>query len=358
MENGLTKEHSKMMQGIAVIMMLYFHLFKTDFPEHISVLNIMCNGLEIKIACIGRICTAIFAMVSGYGMTKSCQSVSKDNIKIYFEKAYKKVFKHLYGFYKMYWLVFIIFIPFRFVITDKGFHIVEFLSNLIGYTYEYNPSWWYVHQYVVMMLLFPVVNYILFNVMLTNNIMTAISCIFGIVILAIPVIRDLILQLYEINCISYMVVFVFAMLIARYDGFIVFNNVLKKVHLNNMIFSVVMLVAICVFRVIVTGSDIIAHQWDFILTPLFTYCIIMIFKGNRSKAILNFFGKHSMYIWLTHTFYYLVYFKKLFELLRFSFLMYTVLMAVSVMTSIILMYIYNGISRIGTERKSICQRLK
>lgn len=335
----ITKKQSKMTQGMAVLMMLYFHLFTADFPNHISLLNLIYDGLEFRIACIGRICTALFAMVSGYGMTKSVINSSASTIIDDIRHQYQKVFIHLKGFYEIYWLVFAFFIPIRFWIVKDTFSIRVFVFNLIGLKYDYNPSWWYVHQYIVMMLLFPIVYQILFRFVF-RNIKIAACCLGGLfVAFVVPVTRMLILRLYAVNSISYMVVFCVAMIIAYFNLFEMVDNIISTQIANRKILASIVFLVACCFRVVATGKDLIAHQYDFILAPIFTFCLLYIFDSERCEKVLLFFGKHSVYIWLVHAFFYLVCWKSIFEWMKYSVVMYFALLLISTATAMLLGYI-------------------
>ena len=73
----MSLKKSKILYGIAVLMMVYHHMF--CIPERLnceyySVLNNIYPGLEIKIACFFKICVAIYAFVSGYGIFYSTSS--------------------------------------------------------------------------------------------------------------------------------------------------------------------------------------------------------------------------------------------------------------------------------------------
>ena len=74
MKNGITKEQSKMIQGLAIIMMLYHHLFATPEIfgiEYFSLLNIGGINIEQKMAWFFKICVGIFAFMVGYGYAYS-----------------------------------------------------------------------------------------------------------------------------------------------------------------------------------------------------------------------------------------------------------------------------------------------
>lgn len=351
LENGLTKDHSKILQGLAVLMMLYFHLFTTEFEGHISLLNIAVDGMERKVAIFCRICTAMFAMISGYGMYRSCNGCKFNSIKDKFIFDYKKVIKHLIVFYKMYWMVFIVFVPIRFV-YGFSFDIKEFIGDFIGLTYNYNPSWWYVHQYVVMMLLFPIID-ILFWFFLDKIkkwLLAAIIIVGCLTVCLIPGLFEITMKFININCISYLIIFMCAMLISKYKIYEKIYKVAKSNRLISYILPCLVLILSILARYYASGNDIIAHQYDFIIAPAFCYSVISLLKNEKIIKLLCYFGKYSMYMWLIHTFIYLVYWKEFIALFKYSFIMYVVLVMVSLVLSIAFSRIYDLINKKKLEK--------
>ena len=65
----LTKEDAKKIKGIAIILMLMYHLFY--FKDRIyggGVISIISNSLVENIGKFGNICVPIFFFLSGYGL--------------------------------------------------------------------------------------------------------------------------------------------------------------------------------------------------------------------------------------------------------------------------------------------------
>lgn len=67
------------------------------------------------------------------------------------------------------------------------------------------------------------------------------------------------------------------------------------------------------------------------------------------KNILAYFGEHSTYIWLTHTFFAYYYFQNLILLPRYSVLIYLWLVVISLLTSIILSGIYHILEKLKCQ---------
>lgn len=107
----------------------------------------------------------------------------------------------------------------------------------------------------------------------------------------------------------------------------------------------------CVVCVIMTAiAYIIRSKWDItemtiLMTPLFIYLFVVFFRliGNVNKVFL-FFGKHSMNMWLIHSFFCYYYFQK--EMLMVSnnaIVDYVLLVVVSLVSSVMVDWMWRGI---------------
>ena len=67
MENGITKNQSAVLQGVAIWMMVYHHLYSFAV-EYDSLLPFLQADAAQRIAWFCKLCVGIFAFVSGYGM--------------------------------------------------------------------------------------------------------------------------------------------------------------------------------------------------------------------------------------------------------------------------------------------------
>ena len=171
MKNGLTKKDSSLIYGIAILMMIYHHLFsnpqRLGSTEYFSILNTLFGGItEQRLAWLFRLCIPFYAFISGYGI---CTIISKTQItercslkNIY--NNYLLVFKQILKLFKKYWLVFAIFIPLGILFFQKSLIGPKtFIRNLLGLANDYNAEWWYIKQYMMMLLLFPIFDFILCN---------------------------------------------------------------------------------------------------------------------------------------------------------------------------------------------------
>ncbi|MGF1765617.1 acyltransferase family protein, partial [Aliivibrio kagoshimensis] len=144
----ITKYDSNYLKGIAILLMLFHHLFA--FPDRIpattDVIYIFTSiNFESKIALFGKICVPLFFFISGYGFS----SVNNSSPKYYINKIIQ--------FYKSYWLVFIFFIPVFFIVNDTKFDLKELVLNIISLRSSYNSEWWFIKPYIFLVLLTPLI---------------------------------------------------------------------------------------------------------------------------------------------------------------------------------------------------------
>ena len=81
MEQGLNKQKTKAVYGVAVLMMIYHHLFclpnRLDY-NYTPILYI--NGINIEqiLAWFCKICVAMYAFITGYGLIKISNKYKKN----------------------------------------------------------------------------------------------------------------------------------------------------------------------------------------------------------------------------------------------------------------------------------------
>ena len=157
---SFTKRDTKIAKGIAVILLLTHHLYMGVLPAPMSLTG---NSPLLVFATLSKVCVAIFAILSGYGLEISFKR--KRESEICFQK------KHLLSLMKPYWLVFALFSVLavfyaRPEYTPSAVYgtgvrgianaICEALAlRPVFATPTINQTWWYMEAALVMYLLFP-----------------------------------------------------------------------------------------------------------------------------------------------------------------------------------------------------------
>lgn len=353
MKDGITKDQSKMLQGLAILMMLYHHLFSTPEAlgiEYRSLLQFGSLNIELHMAWFFKICVAIYAFVSGYGLCRGIRHTDNPDEGFFANliKKYIFVLKKLLNFMIQYWLVFIIFVPIGFVFFGKPFDFKEFVLNFLGISSDYNGAWWYVFQYIKMLLLLPILDS-LFS-WGKNKRVNISRIVFFIVILGLiialrvssPVTFAIVLDFFQP---AFLLCFVIGYLFSRFKIYEFFYKLIPTKILYFL--GILGFLAVIVVRVKM-AKDASSAGLDFVFVPIFAYgfCVIMTLLP-RVSGIFRYLGFLSTFMWLTHVFYYDHYAKSLVMFSRFSTGIYITLLLLSVLTGIVLKLIYQkGIQRV------------
>lgn len=374
MKNGLKKEDSLLLYGISIFIMIYHHLFampeKLGSTDYYSVLNTVFGGItEQRFAWLLRLCVAFYAFVSGYGI---CTIISKcsyeercslTSIKNNYLLAFKQIFKLL----KKFWLVFIIFIPMGVIFFQKSlFNTKTLLLSLLGLSNAYNAEWWYIKQYIMMVLLFPVFDFLLCNTVffINNNIIKRFKYGKHILLAALFVCGGLFLLFRNADVFSFLIeqlnngVFVFTVIF--FIGFLCAFFHLFEFGADNATFqklrpalALLMLLA-CVSIRYIRACDAAYCKYDTFITAPIVYSIVTLF--SYIKIIPAFFrklGKYSTYMWLTHTFFCFYYFSNLVLAVRISTFIFVLTLVVSWITAYVLTMIENKLNGLFKKHDAI-----
>lgn len=155
----LTPTDSNELKGIAVLMLLFHHLFYIDnglFNE----LTINGNNVIHAIAHACKACVPLFVFLSGYGLMASMEKQEKFNIRHFFARRFTKL-------YMNFWLIWLLFVPIGVLLFDRTFNTVytgniplDFCLDLLGILnvtgrYGFNPTWWFYSCIISLYILFP-----------------------------------------------------------------------------------------------------------------------------------------------------------------------------------------------------------
>lgn len=284
----LTKDYSNMMKGVAVLMMIVHHLW--GFPCRIPGLHIL--HIEEQMGIASKICVSIFMFLSGYGLYYTF----KRNGAVH-------VVKRLKGIYERFWKIFFIFVPLGFLFFDRSFHFQEFFLNLFCLDYSYNLEWWFMGTYIELLLVMPLVlrldtkRYFLVAVL---GVAILLRCLSGFFELNFGGAES---HLHQFG--YYFPVFYLGVFFCKYSCFEKF----QRLTYNRFIGCAVCIVMTAVAYVIRAKWNI--TEMTILMTPLFIYLFVAFFGliGKANQAFLL-FGKHSMNMWLIHTFFCYYYFQK------------------------------------------------
>lgn len=147
-----TKEHTQIAKGIAMILMLFLHLYCwVDFEEYVALFKLP-NGHDIPwiIGSVGNICVSMFLFLSGYGMY--CVQKRK---KVF---SFKDALIRIKNIWIQYALITVIIIILSAIFKKQSLTLKCVILNLLGLDYTYNRFAWFILTYIVILLVFPIIN--------------------------------------------------------------------------------------------------------------------------------------------------------------------------------------------------------
>ena len=334
---NLTKEDSNAIKGIAICMMLIHHLFYSlDFVIKMDIDFSLFTAYQANsIALFFKICVPIFVFISSYGITTKFveQGINELNAK-YFEKyAVKRYFYMMIPF----WVVFILATIICNVVGIRSFHeiygngkmaciyiIIDFLglANCFN-TPILNVTWWYMSLAILLVFVMPFI----YIIVKKFGWLSFIGAFLALQSIGWP------------GYGSYIIVAVLGVLACEKQMFKRINQKLCKTRSKNIlmfIISMVIIAACCIVFIKAGYTEII-----FCIT---TVVVVFIYKQYISfikpiRILLMFLGRHSMNIFLTHTFIFAYFFKEFIYSWHYSSIIFLVLLCISLICSYALIFV-------------------
>lgn len=342
MQKGLTKNDSFALKGVAILMMLFHHLYWDEmlFDDQSVSFFPLSQSSVVSIALFFKICVSIFAFITGYGLLKSVSKIDFDRKNV-FKWNITRLIKTMSGFWLIYVLSFIV----SMIIDARPLEVYFGGSRAKGVLYvlldflglanffdtpTLNSTWWYMSAAIVFILIIPLIY------------MVSRKVGYLPVILVIVALPRLLNVGYPggVNAYSFILPVVFGMLFAEYK---VFERISDKLPKNKfaswavsfVVFGVLGVASFILFRVYPQHEG---WEFNYSIVPVIVicfarYCLIRI---PALKQVFAFLGKHSMTIFLTHTFIRGIYLSDFVYSFKNFMLIYVVLFVLSVVLAVII----------------------
>lgn len=292
----MSKEDSKILYGVAILIMVFHHIFMNP-----SKLGITCTNFIHMCGWFGKICVAIYAYISGYGLMVSFNenrnaTLRKNNIIL----DYKNIAGRIINFYLRYWVVFFATIPLYLVLSKREIRFSEILMNFFGISFSYNGAWWYVKQYIVMLLLFPVLRYLCIKISNIKKYLPEILLFATILLMFIMYYsgNPFFYRIADSVLITYIVIFIEGMIA---QNSYLYNSMFSIIQKNRAIACLVF--CLCVVIRVITSNGPAYCLVDIVIIAPFSISICVLARNMNLKTILGYIGKYSIFMWLTHCFY-------------------------------------------------------
>ncbi|MDO4803443.1 MAG: acyltransferase [Lachnospiraceae bacterium] len=302
------KDDSQALKGIAIWLMVFHHCFRAKdlFEKYTISFFPFSEGVVIHLALMGKMCVAIFAFISGYGLFLS-YGKKKTTATRWAASRYVKTFS---GFWFIYVILAIanIIVKNRFAKMYFGEGIwvgiasvlLDFtgLAKLYGTGKTLIGTWWYMSAAIVFILLMP----LLYKSIKGKPWLVLVSSIFFLRVILVRVEAGTFTGNNSIY--AFIPAFLSGTLFARKDLFNKWANIGSRGGLKAVKCLAEFLV-LCVFGLFYNRLPLQTF-WDFrfciVPVAFIMFCVEFIIPIRHIHEILVFFGKHSMNIFLVHTF--------------------------------------------------------
>ena len=334
----MSKETSIIIKGVAILMMLWYHLFLTEDVSILCFPLIIVNDKPI-VSYIANACYPVtfFLILSGYGLTYLYKN-NRLNIK----DQCKRIFK----LYIHYWIVLLIFVTIGFFINPEVYpnSLIHIIINLLGLKCTYNGEIWFILPYTYICLTSYWIIHYIYN--LNSKKKIAISLfIYGILFLTarhishhLPeniVLETIIIQpLYYITLLFYfsLGIILYRLLEVKHKFELIIDN--KTVY---VLLIIGLFVTKCLFKItLADGLYALAFIWCFLELPIHKYI----------RKVLLGLGKRSMIMWMTHTFFCVYLFQDFIYSFKYPIIIYIVLVIISYVTALPIMWLAKKIIRL------------
>jgi hypothetical protein len=328
----ITLQKSNQLKAIAILMMLFLHLFNRDYNGlFYPVFFIGAQPISYYISLFCDACVPIFCFVSGYGLYFKFQ---KNNV-IYRKECRLRILR----LYINYWIILMLFaVLLGLFLNIDGYpgNSYTFFLNFIGLDNSYNSAWWFFFTYLLLI----ISSTILFR--LINKA----SLIFFFILCILIYLFAFYFRVYKPNLFESELLNWLQRQLSLYGTsllpFITGAIALKQKWNTNLSLFFKFLPyknAIALFSVFLL---VVIHGFipNFIIAPFlavpFLFLFIQIKLPIYIDNILNFISPHVTNMWLVHMFFYMIYFKKFIYSATFIIPIFLILVVCTILSSIII----------------------
>lgn len=337
--NKMGKDTTTQLKGIAILLMLWLHLFSNE-EQTLACINTIWfwNGMPLAVVLkkICSICVQMYIFLGGYGLAKTYEraAVTGGNM----DNA-----KRVWRLYVNYWVVFLLFYPLGMIFNPALFRtdIADFLLNFSSLKYSINGAWWFLLPYAMLTLLSGAM---IKRLYLSGKAFSAVTLL---ATLLLYVSAYLLLDIVGsgddlprlcaragLRFFTLLFVFVVGILFAKHG---IFERLKARAYADaksstvNTVISVLALLLV-LLKLSIGSSSLLNPWFVFILIPCYAVCR----HPACVESVLGFFGRHSTNMWLTHYFFCHYIFGDMIYTLRYPLLIYFVLCLLSLAASYVI----------------------
>lgn len=332
----MSKEYTNYLKGVAILMMLFLHLF-----QHIEWDMSLSSIFHIKdiplVFYIARMCNPVpfFLILSGYGL-----------YAVYTKSGGVKPWKRVSNLYIHLLLIYLLLVPLASYVKPEMYpgSMSVFLKNVTSWQCTYIGEQWFFLPYIILM----IVSKWVFKFFDKLRCYWLIGVVVVIWMGTTYILKHFDSDTLASNMLFYNIFLAVFMLPSFTLGYMA--NRFAWVNKMNVLFTkygkgintlpAIFLIALCIFRCFVPNASI---------APYFAITFILLFAqislGKYTGNVLTYLGKHSMNMWLIHTWFSTRLFHGFFfDHLQYPVLIYITLLTISLAASNLIEIMYKPLS--------------
>ena len=322
----MDREESTLVKGIAILMMLFLHLF--CFRDRCDYLIFIDNVPLLTMLTEAANPVPFFLLVSGYGLYSAY--LKGDNNRYY----------RIVKLYIHYVTIFLVFFLIRWIVDGStSISFLDFIMNLLSYKTSIAPICWFLFPFMILSLL----SKFFFKILDKYGIVYPLIISWGMFCVSIIMLSRYGLFISKYNLIKQLIC-VFNLQFPFLLGAVVYKEqwyMKIRKHLKNRILCVILIMMLVLLMVLIK-IDLLNPLYAFFMIPP----LLEVIRGSSIKNFLGCLGKHSMNIWMIHGWFcYYIFGNELYSL-RFPFLIFSSCLLLSFCSSIIINKITKPIEKI------------
>ncbi len=317
-----TRQDTKMVKGVAILLMLCHHLFAysdrlKDGNSYTALLTFNSTNSAQLMGLFGKTCVALFLFLGGLGTYMAWQSrrakLAGQSDALVAQEMSHFTFGKLKGLYGAYLKVFCIIVPVAVLLGDTSVRLTadKLFWNAVGLNISYNGEWWFFTDYLILLVTFPLMQRFvdrrhatLAGGVLSCCILTAIATWVIPAIFSLESLQSLastVLYQKLAETALWAPCFLMGVICARWD---VLSQAKTRLAGHGMacVACALVLVALVPLRYILG----VGYRYDFIYAPVMAVCLSVLATsrpGARASQALQAIGARGTGIWLTHSFF-------------------------------------------------------
>lgn len=335
-----TKNDTNIVKGAAIIMMMLHHCFLA--PERYAGYEIefgpVGEGYTVLVSAFFKICVAVFVFLSGYGISISLSRIDFNDTKQCTNQIKKRMLSLMSG----YWFIYILSLIAVLIIDISMFRVYKSvyfpnsiifavtdflgLAELFG-TPTLNGTWWYMSLAIIIVAVMPL--------------FYAIYKKFGA---TVPIVITFMLcgifELQNYDMVRWLFIMVLGMICAERNLLVKWAQfrIIKKSEWADWLIKFLIYTPVAVLLVFARQYCKYNMCFHDAIIPVFYvfYIFAVVSKIPVIDKVLAFLGKHSMNIFLSHTFLRAYFLKDFLYSLKYPVVIVTVLTVLSLVLSIVI----------------------